>query len=153
MAIERAIVIAKMRGAFKAGISASAFIKQMTAQGLSYRRTDMLSDWRSTSNLTVKEGLFKYVRKDYYATAKTIAQVEWNMSKEFMYKVNVQSRLRPGEPIVSRFVNIVSDSPMTPRMVEQAVAEQWITWENYSEEVIETIVPITAVHRSGLWEA
>lgn len=152
MAIERAIVIAKMRGAFRSGLSGSAFINQMRSEGLSYRRTDMLSDWRSINELERKAEAFKYVRKDYYATAKTIAQVDWAMSKEFLYKVKVESRLRPGEPIVSRFVNIISDSPMTPRMVEQAVVEQWITWEKYSEELIETIVPTTAVHRSGLWE-
>ena len=153
MAIERAVVIAKMRGAFRAGLSGSGFIKQMKAVGLSYRRTDMLADWRSINELERKADAFKYVRKDYYATAKTLAEVEWALSKEFMYKVKVESRLRPGEPIVDRFVNIVSYNPMTPRMVEQAVVEKWVTWEKYTEELIETIVPITAVHRSGLWEA
>lgn len=153
MAIERAVVIASMRGAFRRGQSVTSFIRQMKAEGLSYRRTDMLADWRSINELERKAEAYKYVRKDYYATEKSIAQVEWKLSKEFMYKVKVQTRLDPRAPIAERFVNIVSDVPMTPRMVEQAVVEKWVTWEKYVQEIIEGITPVTAVHRSLLWEA
>lgn len=152
MGIERAEVIARMRGAFRRGQSASSFIADMKAEGLSYRRTNMLSDWRSINELERKADLYKYVRKDYYATEKALAQVEWRMSKEFMYKVKVRSRLDPKAPVTERFVNIMSDIPMTPRMVEQAVVEKWVGWEKYAVEIIEDIVPFTAVHRSGLWQ-
>lgn len=152
MAIDRAIAIVKMRGAFRTGLSAAAFIRQMKDEGLSYRRTDMLSDWRSVNELETKAEAFKYVRKDYYPTEKSIAQVEWELSKEFMYKVRVESRLRPDQPISSRFVNIMSDTPMTPRMVEQAVVDKWVEWEKYKPEIIEVITPVTAVHRSELWQ-
>jgi len=153
MAIERAEVIARMRGAFRKGQSASTFIKEITAEGLSYRRTTMLSDWRSINELESKKELYKYVRKDYYATSKSIAEVEWKLSKEFMYKVKVQTRIDPKRPPSERFVNIVSDIPMTPAMVEQAVVEKWAVWEKYLQETIEQIIPVTAVHRSLLWEA
>lgn len=152
MGIDRAIVIASMRSAFRKGQKISSFISQMKSEGLSYRRTQMLSDWRSINELETKKEAFKYVRKDYYPTAKVMAQVEWKLSKEFMYTVKVQSRISPGEPITDRFVNITSDNPMTPRMVEQAIVEKWKDWEKYMKELIVSIVPVTAVHRSGLWE-
>ena len=152
MAIDRAIVIASMRGAFRKGQSITSFIKDMKSEGLSYRRTQMLSDWRSINELETKQEAMKYVRKDYYPTAKVMAQVEWNLSKEFMYTVKVQSRISPGEPITERFVNITSDNPMTPRMVEQAVIEKWAVWEKYMQELLVGVVPVTAVHRSQLWE-
>lgn len=152
MGIVRAEVIARMRGAFREGQSAGRFIADMRAEGLSYRRTDMLSDWRSINELETKADLYKFVRKDFYPTEKVIAQVEWQLSKEFMYKVKVQSRLDPKAPITERFVNIMSDIPMTPRMVEQAVTEKWVEWEKYMKEIIEAITPFTAVHRSGLWQ-
>ena len=152
MGIDRATVIVRMRGAFRTGQTGAAFIRQMKDEGLSYRRTDMLSDWRSVNELEKKAEAFKYVRKDYYPTEKSIAQVEWELSKEFMYKVRVESRLRPDQPISSRFVNIMSDTPMTPRMVEQAVVEKWVEWEKYQAEIIEVITPVTAVHRSELWQ-
>lgn len=147
MAIKRAAVIGLMRGAFRRGQSASAFLRDMRAKGLTYRRTDMLADWRSVNELERKAGAMRYVRRDYFPAAKAIAQVEWDMSDEFMYKVKVTSRLSPGEPLTERFVNIMSDRPMTPAMVEQAVTEKWAEWEDYTAEAIENLVVWTAVHK------
>ena len=154
MAVERAELIARMRGAFRKGQSATRFFQDMKVAGVKlYRRTDMLSDWRSVNELERKAEAFKYVRKDYYPTSKSIAQVEWALSKEFMYKVRVQSRVSPGVPLVDRFVNIMSDVPMTPGMVEQALVEKWREWEKYAKEMIEAIIPVTAIQRAGIWGA
>lgn len=128
MPIERAIVIAKMRKAFRIGQSASSFLTDMKAQGLSYRRTDMLADWRSVNEIEAKEGLLRFVRKDYKPTQRVIAEVDWKISTEFMYKVKVQSRLRPDEPVTERFVNIMQDRPLTPAEVER------LAWEMISEQ-------------------
>jgi len=136
MSLLRAETIARMRSAFREGLSASTFIAQMQEIGLSYRRTDMLADWRTINELEVKEGTLRYVRKDRYPTEKTIAAVSWEMGKEYMYKVQVQSVIRAGEPVTERFVNIMSDVPMTPAMVEAEVEESWGGWERYSAEEI-----------------
>lgn len=147
MALKRASVIGLMRGAFRRGQSASGFLSDMKKKGLSYRRTDMLSDWRSVNELERKAGAMRSVRRDYFPSNKAIAQVEWDLSDEFMYKVKVYSRLSPGEPLQDRFVNIMSDKPMTPAMVEQAVTEKWAEWEDYTAEAIEKMVVWTAVHK------
>ena len=127
----RAEVIARMRLAFREGMSASTFI----------------TDMRSINELESKKELFKYVRKDYLPTEKTIAHVEWEMSQEYMYKVKVHSRISPGEPMTERFVNIMSDRPLTPREVEGMVFENWVTYEKYKQELIEDVVPTTVVRR------
>jgi len=49
MSIIRAETIARMRGAFRKGLSAARFISDMQTVGLSYRRTDMLADWRTVN--------------------------------------------------------------------------------------------------------
>lgn len=147
MGVKRAAVIGLMRGAFKRGQSAGSFLRDMRTKGLSYRRTDMLGDWRSVNELERKAGAMRSVRRDYFPATKAIAQVEWDMSDEWMFKVKVQSRLSPGEPIQERFVNILSDHPMTPAMVEQSVTEKWAEWEDYTAEAIEKIVVWTAVHK------
>jgi len=147
MGVVRSETIARMRGAFREGLSASRFIADMKAVGLSYRRTDMLSDWRSVNEVEVKSGLMKYIRKDRYPTEKTIAAVQWELSKEFMYKVRVKSITSPGEPIAERFVNIMSDVPLTPGMVEAEVEEAWGEWENYTPETITEIQPWSAVRK------
>lgn len=136
-----------MRGAFRKGQSASSFISDMRAKALTYRRTDMLADWRSINELERKEGAMRFVRKDYYPTEKTMAAVEWAFKKnmEFMYKVRTESRLRPDMPIKERMVNIMSATPMTPEMVIQATTEKWSEWENYTAEALEVITPWSAV--------
>lgn len=147
MGIKRSTVIGLMRGAFRRGQSASSFIWDMRERGLGYRRTDMLSDWRTVNELEKKKGLMRFIRKDYYPAKQQMAEVEWALSKEYMYKVKVQSRLKPDVPITERFVNIMADTPMTSAMVEQAVIEKWSEWEDYTAEAIEKIDVWTAVHR------
>ena len=147
MAIERATVIGLMRGAFRRGESASRFITDMKVRGLSYRKTTMLSDWRSINELETKKALMQYVRKDYYPSEAVTAQVSWDLTQEYMYVVKVKSRLKPGVPITERNINITSDVPMTPRMVEQAVIEKWAEWEDYTSEELGDIIPWAAVHK------
>lgn len=147
MAIERAIVIAKMRGAFRSGLSASKFLSNMKAQGLSYRRTDMLGDWRSVNEIEKKEGLLRFVRKDFHPTEKTIASVDWATSKEYMYKVKTLSRIKPGDPLTERFVNIMSDIPMTPAQLEAQVEERWGEWEKYAAEELVGVQAWSAVRQ------
>lgn len=147
MSIIRSQVIGLMRGAFRRGQSASSFLADMKAKGLSYRRTDMFADWRSVNELERKAGAMQYVRKDYYPTEKAMASVTWKLSQEFMYVIKVQSRLRPEEPVIERKVNIMSDVPLTPAMVEQALVEKWSEYEDYTAEAIEKITVWSAVRK------
>jgi len=147
MGIERAEVIARMRVAFREGLSASKFIAKMREVGLSYRRQEMLTDWSSVNELERKEGVIRYVRKDRYPTEKSIAAVGWEMSKEYMYKVQVTSQIRAGEPITERFVNIMSDIPMTPSMVASEVEQRWGEWEKYAAEELTGLQVWSAVKK------
>lgn len=147
MGLKRATVIGLMRGAFRRGQSARSFRVAMKAKGLTYRWTTMLADWRTVNELETKKDLMQYVRKDYYPTKAVTAQVTWDLTQEYMYVVKVKSRREPGVPITIRNVNITSDIPMTPRMVEQAVIEKWAEWEEYGAEPIEEIIPWAAVHK------
>jgi len=120
---------------------------EMKAVGLSYRRTDMLADWRSVNEIERKEGVLRYVRKDRYPTAKSMAAVTWATSKEYMYKVKVMSVIKAGQPITERFVNIMSDVPMTPEMIEAEVTEQWGEWEKYAAEILTGLQVWSAVRK------
>jgi len=145
MAEIRSKVMSLMRTAIRKGQSRTAFLRDMKSQGLTYPRKTMLADWSGISDFIAKDGAMRSVRKDAYPADKTMVTTDWDIEGEFMYKVKVRSRLRPGEPMVERFVNIVSDAPMTPRMVEQAVVEKWSEWEDYTKETLEEIVPWTAI--------
>ena len=149
MGIDRAETIARMRKSFRAGVSASRFISSEREAGRpTYRRSTMLGDWRTINELEVKEGLARFIRKDRYPTEKTLAAVEWELSKEYMYKVRVQSVIKAGEPITERFVNIMSDIPLTPAMIESEVEEQWAEWEKYAREKITDLIVLSAVRKT-----
>jgi len=148
MSIVRAEVIHRIRKAFRAGQSQTSFIREMKAEGLSYRKTTMISDWHAETGQAKVEGLLRFVRKDYYPSKSIIADKPYALSKEFMYKVKVESRLRPDVPITERFVNLMSDVPLTGEMIEQAVTEKWAEYEDYTAEAIEKIIPFTAIHRT-----
>ncbi|GAH90861.1 unnamed protein product [marine sediment metagenome] len=150
MSITRSTVIGYMRAAFRKKQTVSAFREDMRRKGLSYRWTTMLSDWRTVNEIEAKKGLMRFVRKDRYPTKLAIAEVDWLLSQEYMYTVKVQSRLRPDEPEVARFVNLMSDEPMTAAMIEQAIPEKWAEWEDYTAEAIEKIIPWSAAHRVAL---
>lgn len=122
MGLVRAEVIQRMAGAFKAGLSQAKFITKMKGLGLSYRRTDMLQDWRNVNQLEAKKGLARYVRKGYVPADRAAEVQAWALSKEYMYKVRSERILRPGEKPVTSFVNIMSDSPRT---IEQIETEAW----------------------------
>jgi len=145
--VQRAEVIQRIKGAITEGLSASKFITEMKEAGLGYRRTDMLNDWRSVGNIQKKTGTLRNMRKDYFPSASTYAQVTWQTSREFMYKVRVETRISPDEPSESRFVNIVSDKPMTPRELETEVEESWTGWYPDRAGEIDTVTPETAMQR------
>lgn len=145
--VQRAEVIQRIKGAITKGLSASKFIVKMQEAGLGYRRSDMLTDWRSVGNIEKKTGTLRNVRKNYYPSASIYADVSWKTSKEYMYKVRVESRITPDKPIESRFVNITSDKPMTPGELESEIIRSWAGWYPDKAGEIDTVTPETAIHR------
>jgi len=147
MSILRAETIAKIRKGIREGIGATRLYWELRAVGPVTRKTDFLADYRNVAGVERVEGSLRFVRKDRYPTEKTMAAVTWETSKEYMYKVKVQSVIRIGEPITERFVNIMSDVPMTPVMMEAEVEERWGEWEKYAAEEITQIQVWSAVRR------
>ena len=66
-----------------------------------------------------------------------LADVDWEMSQEYLYKVRAFVRTSPGEPLTERFINIPSDRPMSPEGVEEAAFERWTDKEKYGESILE----------------
>ena len=150
--VRRPSAILKIPDAIGRGLSASGFIKELQEAGLSYRRTLMLADWRSVSGIEAKKDLIKYVRKDRIPSMRVVADVEWDLSAEYMYKAKVWSRLRKDEPLTERFVNIMSDKPLTPAELESQIYERWGEWEKYSAEELKQVRVVGVYRRVELFE-
>lgn len=145
--IIRSEVILRMKAAIKTGQSASAFIRDMREQDLGYRRQTMLADWRSVGNIQKKEGLLKYVRKDYLPSPGLYADVAWDLKREFFYKLKVQTRLRPGEPLTEKWINVTSDKPLTPGEWETEIKTKWSDIYRGVREELVSIEPILAMKK------
>lgn len=129
------------RAAIKAKLSASKFLRVASSQGFSFRRTDMLAEWRNLKKVDRVADALQFVRKDRMPTAAVIAQVDWALSREYMYKVKVYSRTRPGEDVTERFVNIMQDRPRTPGEIE---ALAWELIQKQSPKLQAQIVGVKA---------
>ena len=145
--LRRAIAIKLIPKAFKSGASASSFINQLRLKGLTYRRTNMLKDWRTVNEIEAKKDAIKYVRKDRTPSARFMADVEWSYDKEYIYKANTWSRIHPDDPLTERMVTLTSDIPLTPSEVEEQIATKWSAWERYVPEKVERIQVTSAYHR------
>lgn len=119
------------------GYTRTAWINELKAAGLSYRKTLMLADFRSQAGIEAKKDRAKYTRKDRTPSVGSIADVEWDLSKEYMYKVKVWVQAKPGEPLTERFVTVMSDELLKRREVEQEVFLRWETWKYPTEELRE----------------
>ena len=142
----------KMPQAIAQGMSASKFLSSLKLQGLGYRRQTFLADWRSVSGIEARKDVFKNVRKDRRPSMKSLADVEWEMNQEYMFKVKAKFRTGPDEPLQERFVNIPSDQPMTPDEVEAAVFDRWSDWERYVGEELDSASVVAGYHRIDIME-
>lgn len=148
----RPVALQKIPDMIKQGLSPTGIINQLKGQALSYRRTVMLADIRSMMGIEAKKDTAKYVRRDRMPTMRSIADVEWEMSDEYMYKVKVHTQLKPDEPLGERFVNIMSDHLMTPQQVQEEVFERWGTWEKYAGEKPMRVTLESIMHRVPMFE-
>lgn len=140
--MKRPSAILRMPQAIAKGMSANAFLRQLKSIGSGYSRTRFLRDWRNVAGTEAKKNVFKYVRRDRRAPMAALADVDWEMDKEYMYKVRAWVRTAPGEPLEERFINIPSDSPLSPAEVEQEAFGRWADSEKYGETVLERVQPV-----------
>ena len=145
--LRRPAAIMAMPAALARGMSANAFLRSLKLTTGGYTRTKFLADWRSVGAIEARKDAFKYVRKDRRPSMKSMADVEWEMSQEYMFKVKARFRTGPDEPIQERFVNIPSDRPMTPAEVEAEVFDRWNDWEKYAGEELEAASVVAGYHR------
>lgn len=146
LGLRRSIAIKLIPKAFASGISVGAFIRQLQGTTGGYRRTTMLSDWRTVTGIEAKKDVLKYIRKDRLPSAASMADVEWGYDKEYVYKANTWSRIHPDEPLTERMVTFQSDTNLTPAQVEEQIAMKWSEWERYIPEKVERIQVVSVYH-------
>jgi len=137
----------QMPKAIAQGLTPTAFLRKLRLKGPVYRKQRFLSDWRNVSATEKRKDAFKFVRRDRRPPMAAMADVDWEMSQEYMYKVRAFVRTSPGEPLTERMVNIPSNRALTPAEVEAEVFDRWTDNEKYQGEEIERAQVVAGWHR------
>lgn len=145
--LRRSTAILRMPQAIVQGMSATGFLRKLQAIGIGYQKQRFLADWRSVAGIEKKKDAFKFVRRDRRPPMSAIADVEWELEKEYMYKVRVFTRTSPDEAMKERFVNIPSDRPLSPEEQEAEVARRWEDDWKYQDETLERSQAVAGYRR------
>lgn len=133
----------------KAGIGSTRLYWKLRAVGPVTRKTDFLAVYRKEARTKKMEGLLRFVRKDRYPTTTIMSALSPEASKEFLYKLRYSDVIKPVREEDYKFVNIMSDVPMTPEMIEAEVIERWGEFEKYRPEAV-TELQVWSVFRKSI---
>lgn len=144
--LKRPTAIMKMPSAIASGLTPTKFLSMLKSQGLGYRKQRFLADWRNVSNTEKRKDALKFVRRDRRPPMSAMADVDWDMSEEYLYKVRAWVRTSPDEPLTERMVNIPSNRALSPAEVEAEVFDRWDEWEKYEGETLERAQTVAGWH-------
>lgn len=145
--LRRSVAIMQMPAAIARGLSATKFLSGLRLTTGGYQKQRLLADWRTVAGIEKRKDAYKFVRRDRRPPMSAIADVEWELEKEYMYKVRVFTRTSPDAPMKERFVNIPSDTPLTPEETEQEVEDRWEDEWKYEGEKLERSQAVAGYHR------
>ena len=145
--LRRPAALLKMAEARARGLTVEGFIKEIKGTIGTYRRQLMLSDWRSVNNIEARKDVIKYTRKDRVPSMRVVADVDWDMSKEYMYKLSVKSKAGPGEPMEEKFVNVMHDK-LLPRGEVEAISRAMMAAQSPKDiEQVQQVEVVGIYHR------
>ncbi|KKM70564.1 hypothetical protein LCGC14_1439430 [marine sediment metagenome] len=78
-----------IRSAVSRGLSSAATIRTLTTEGLTYRRTEMLADFREWAQVPAKADRIKAVRHDYRPSRDLFIETTGKQLRPFRYQIGV----------------------------------------------------------------
>lgn len=128
-----------MQRGIREGYSANRMAKILDDEGIRYRRTDFLRDWREMKGVAAKADRISNTRKSYYIDERNWTRAMRDFKKGFSYQVSQRiSNLRVGVSFDFK-TTIQSNIPLRISEVEGKVRE---LVERMSREYISTEGPI-----------
>jgi len=119
--------ISKMRGLarrfipemIKLGMTTGGGLGLLRLEGMGYRRTDFLADWREFSGLARKRDPLRAIPKKYRPTEATIERTDYEQVKKFHYSYKVEGYDLVTQESVEDFVTVATDDIMTMQEAEE----------------------------------
>ena len=112
----------------KQGLSASAGLRMLQDQGLGYRKTRFLTDWREFSGTERKRDPLRAIPKKYRPTESTIQRTEFEQRAKFNYNFDVEGYDEILKQDVIEHITVASEEILTMQEAEdeaQRLADQY----------------------------
>ena len=104
----------------RAGMSATAGLNLLRSEGMGYRRTDFLSDFRDFAGIAMKRDPLRAIPKKYRPTEATIQRVDFQQTKKFYYNYKIEGYNIITQEETETAITVASDVILT---MEEAEAE------------------------------
>jgi len=113
----RGLSQAFIRSGVSKGLSASATIRSLRHAGLTYRRSDMLRDYREWAQVPAKANVIRYVRRDYRPSQAMYVATTGKQTATYRYQVTGNIYNPVSRDTVKFTTNVVSDRQLTPQEI------------------------------------
>ena len=101
------------------GMTTTAGLNLLRVEGMGYRRTDFLSDWREFGGLERKRDPLRAIPKKLRPTEATIERTDFSQVKKFHYNYKIEGYDLITQEDTETFITVASDDIMTMEEAER----------------------------------
>lgn len=123
----------------KIGMSATAGLNLLRQEGMGYRRTDFLADFRDFSGLAMKRDPLRAIPKKFRPTEATIQRADFKQTKKFYYNYKIDGYDIITQEQTETFITVASDDILTMAEAE-AEAEKLVDVYKIDIEIARMII-------------
>lgn len=146
MSTERGILRTLMYKALDAAYSFNAFYRSAQEKGITYRRSDMLADWRSIQSELSNRAALRSLSAGDIPEHTRVGATPFPYTKPFIYKARVEYQVSAEAPITEQFVTVVSSKALTIGGAVGQVMEKWPDFAYGKAERIHTVEIVAAMY-------
>ena len=146
MATERGILRSLMYKALDAAYSFNAFYRSASEKGISYRRSDMLADWRSIQSELANRAALRSLSAGDIPEHTAVGASPFKYTEPFIYKARVEYQISAEAPLMEQFVTVLSSKALTIGGAVGQVLEKWPGFAYGKAERIRTVEIVAAMY-------
>lgn len=146
MSTERGILRSLMYKALDAAYSFNAFYRSASEKGISYRRSDMLADWRSIQSELSNRAALRSLSAGDIPEHTRVGASPFKYTEPFIYKARVEYKVSAEAPLTEQFVTVLSSKALTMGGAVGQVMEKWPGFAYGKAERIHTVEIVAAMY-------
>ena len=101
------------------GMTTSAGLNLLRGEGMGYRRTDFLADWREFAGIERKLDPLRAIPKKYRPTEATIQRTDFKQVRKFHYHYKIEGYDLYTQEDVTEYITVASDDILTMAEAEE----------------------------------